>query len=284
MTEDVRRRIAKAHVDFGRLKGAWSSDVRLGAKVQYLQTKVLAGLLYGCEAANHSAVDMRRLEAFQRYCWRRLTQRVVVRHGAKLRRNRSQLQHLLTTLGRRRLAFASQLVARPGCELARRMLFAEVVTPTSRRTKSLATRSRTAYHNVLGRDLAELAKSGWAKPTSLTQLIEAGREKGRARVVALLKARRQASGVLAADERQACPSGSCHYKCRTGKAMTRHIKSVHQDQTGTLLRGQLVWTSRRPARVPQPGQFRCSEPGCTRSYRTAGWLRRHIASMHDAGQ
>jgi hypothetical protein len=207
---------------------------------------------------------MRQLEAFQRYCWRRLTQQVVVRHGDKLRRNRSQLRHLLTALGRRRLAFASQLVARPGCELARPMLFAKVAAATSRRTKSLATRSGTAY-NVLGRDLPELVKSGWVKPTSLAQLVETRREKERASVVALLKIRQQASGVPAVDKRQACLSGSCHCKCQTCKAMACHIKTLHQDQVGTLLRGQLVWTSSRPARVPQPGQFRCSEPGCTRS-------------------
>jgi hypothetical protein len=130
----------------------------------------LAGLLYGCEAGNHTALEMTRLAAFHRFCWWRLSWRVVAGKQPGALRQGQRLRQLLTEIQRRRVAFACQLVARPVCELARRMLFAEVAVPEVHRSKS----KRTAYHNVVGRDLAELA--GGNQAVTLGQLVATGRE------------------------------------------------------------------------------------------------------------
>jgi hypothetical protein len=48
MGTDMRKRVAKAYVDFGKYSRAWAARMRMGTKVQCLQAKVLRGLQPHC--------------------------------------------------------------------------------------------------------------------------------------------------------------------------------------------------------------------------------------------
>ncbi len=104
------------------------------------------------ECANHVQVDIRNIETFLNTCrhcilsltkWRRGWRR----YRSDLLRKRCLLTSPLSLISPLRLAFAMNLLLRPGCELARAKLFVEAV-PQQGATPSSSGR-RSSYMRVL---------------------------------------------------------------------------------------------------------------------------------------
>ena len=66
------------------------------------------------------------------------------------------LAHPLDLIARGQLAFLTRVLVKPVSELARRMVFASIADPTGKRTRKVAARDRSAYWNVVDRDLRYL--------------------------------------------------------------------------------------------------------------------------------
>ena len=73
-----------------------------------------------------------------------------------LKAPRKSLANPLDLMARGRLAFLTRVFVKPVSELARRMVFASIADPTGKRTRKVAARDRSAYWNVVDRDLRYL--------------------------------------------------------------------------------------------------------------------------------
>jgi hypothetical protein len=147
--------VGKAMAALNRNSSFWSSPASIRLKCKVLNTRVLPVLEYATECANHVQADIKHIDTFLNTCRHRILsiskwRRGWRRYRSDLLKMRCPLTSPLGLISPRRLAFAMNLLLRPGCQLARAMLFAEAV-PRQGAVPSGSGR-RSSYMRVLELD------------------------------------------------------------------------------------------------------------------------------------
>jgi len=141
VNEDTRTRVLKAELSLNKYDGVWKSELTLRQKIRFLKSHVLPTLVYGQECGNHTQRELSRIAVFLNVCRRKLLG--VNRKDADGRtitnielQRCCRLMMPFDLLSRRRVNFVAKVIARPSCEMARRMCFAEVVQPKGVKLKA----------------------------------------------------------------------------------------------------------------------------------------------------
>ena len=313
---DTRFRILQAQLSLSRYNGIWSSDMTLRQKVRFLKAHVIPVLAYGAECGNHTQLELSKFSVFLNMCRRRLLQigrrtaeGVVIANEELLRRCR--LMQPLDLLSRRRVAFVAGIVARPSCEMARRLLFAKVAPPLAgAQPKIVSGRQRSSFLNVLDLDVKYLY-CGEPVSRSLESLLDLAWRRGPPFVKQMLKAlkpdlsRGASLKLVSARTRELlCPAMGCTALFAEQKEVNRHVRNNHPVDPIDIPRGEgnAVITARAPLgrhrdtggsvrQAPDVGVIStnsnrtaipCKVAGCSKVFYTPGWLARHIKSNHTA--
>ena len=69
---EIRRRIAKAKTSFTENEVLLTSNRNLQLRKRYMKTVVWSNALYAAETWTMTSADIKRLEAFEMWCWRRM--------------------------------------------------------------------------------------------------------------------------------------------------------------------------------------------------------------------
>ena len=99
---------------------------------------------------------------------------------------RKLLANPLDRMARGRLPFLTRVLVKPVSELARQMVFASIADPIGKRTRKVAARDRSAYWNVVDRDLRYL-NSGSLPSHTLEDIQTVYRQGGASRLSRFLK-------------------------------------------------------------------------------------------------
>ncbi len=155
VSAETASRVSKATAALNRNSNFWSSPASIRMKCKALNTRVLPVLEYATECANHVQADIKHIDTFLNTCRHRILsiskwRRGWRRYRSDLLKMRCPLTSPLGLISPRRLAFAMNLLLRPGCQLARAMLFAEAV-PRQGAVPSGSGR-RSSYMRVLELD------------------------------------------------------------------------------------------------------------------------------------
>jgi hypothetical protein len=322
VNEDTRTRVLKAELSLNKYDGVWKSELTLRQKIRFLKSHVLPTLVYGQECGNHTQRELSRIAVFLNVCRRKLLG--VNRKDADGRtitnielQRRCRLMTPLDLLSRRRVNFVAKVIARPSCEMARRMCFAEVVQPKGVKLKKVSGRERSSFLACLDMDLRYLY-SGEARSQSLSQVIAMAYENGPPFAKMALKAlkpdisRGDSFKLVSARTRDLiCPVEGCTGRFAEQKEVNRHVRNTHsaparppiQVAEGADLSGDP--SGPRSERVGSGGAggraqrrspvtdvisirkkstetaaLSCPVPTCSRVFKTPGWLARHIKSNH----
>ncbi len=146
---------------------------------------------------------------------------------------RCRLMMPLDLLSRRRVNFVAKVIARPSCEMARRMCFAEVVQLRGVKLKKVLGRERSSFLVCLDMDLRYLY-SGEAPSQSLSQVIARAYENGPPFAKMALKAlktdktRGDSFKLMSARMRDLiCPVEGCIVRFAEQKEVNRHVRNTH---------------------------------------------------------
>lgn len=278
MVEDTRSRVQQAEVLLEKYHAIWSSELTQRAKVRHLKSHVFPALLYATECGNHTQDDLKMIDIFLNKCRRRILS-VGRRHADGLVIDNAELERQcplptpLDLLSRRRLAFAAKTITKPSSITARRMFFAEVYQPG---TKKVGGRARSSYLNVLSQDLKYLNSGDSESPfKDLSHLMAKMSDIGPPGITKALKAMKpdvtRGSSVRLVNQRLktvSCNVAGCQAAFAEKKELNRHIRRCHsnEDKGGSA-----------PVGV---GEFPFNCNSCSRSFRTVGWLNRHITANH----
>jgi hypothetical protein len=246
--EETRFRILQAQLSLNRYNGIWKSTLTLRQKIRFLKTHVLPILVYGAECGNHTQRDLSKYSVFLNMCRRRLLQ--VGRRTAEGRvisneelQRKCRLMQPMDLLSRRRVVFVAKLVHRPSCEMARKILFAEVATQCGVVPKKVSGRQRSSFQNVLDLDLRYLY-SGAPVVKSLDDILTVASCKGMPYVKHMLKAlkpdfsRGASLNLVAARVRDlVCPAMGCQARFAERKEVNRHVRNNHPEDAGRYIIG-----------------------------------------------
>ena len=267
---------ARAAAALAKYSALWCSRLSKKTKLRYLRSQVLSILLYGCEPGNHMEGDLKIMARFLRRCMVKLASR---RKPSRMRG--TVLMRPLDLMSRPRVSFIAQLLVDPPSELARRMTFAVVANPIRPRDRRIAARDRAAYWNVLSRDMRFLSTDSPVSHTleDVQEVYRAGRKARVARFLKRLKPSTDLASYAVPKPREIrCSVRGCGQRVVTVKEMTRHLRLAHPAQAGKLLP---KLGARQAAQRQQPQlAYSCPHQNCVRSYRTLGWLNRHVKQCH----
>jgi hypothetical protein len=203
----------------------------------------------------------------------------------------------------------AKVIARPSCEMARRMCFAEVVQPKGVKLKKVAGRERSSFQACLDMDLRYLY-SGEARSQSLSQVIAMSYENGPPFAKMKLKAlkpdimRGDSFKLVSAMTRDLiCPVEGCTGRFAEQTEVNRHnthsalvrppiqvveganpsgVRSERAGSDGAGGRAQhrspitdVVAINKKSTETTA---LSCRVPTCSRVFKTPGWLARHIKS------
>jgi hypothetical protein len=287
MAADTRSRVQQSEILLNKYKAVWESELSLHRKIRLLKSHVFPALLYAAEAGNHTQADLKMMEVFLNKCRRRILRigrrdvEGLVIDNAELQR-RCVLPTPLDLLSRRRLNFAAKTIMKPSSITARRMFWAEVdLSKTS--GKKVGGRARSSYLNVIAQDFKYLtsgnSESPSGHPRDLDCLMALMSDSPTA-VAKALKAMHpdttKGSSIRLVNSRpkiHACEVASCHASFAERKELNRHVRRCHnQSEDGK------VGEAGGPPGAGGGPPFHCSF--CSRSFRTLGWLNRHIETNH----
>jgi hypothetical protein len=310
--EDTRYRVLQAQVSLNKYNAIWKSDLKLRQKVRFLKSHVFPSLVYAAECGNHTQLELGLLDVFINECRRRLLQVGRLAADGTVITNeelsrRCKLPSPLDLLSRRRIKFITKLIVQPTCMTARRMLFAEIDNQQGVGRRRVGGRERSSFLNVLALDVKYLY-SGTPAGKSLDDLIVDAHCLGlwrHNRVLMALKpdtTRGRSLKLVSAREKHiTCPVPGCVAKFAEQKECNRHVRKSHASMTESqVVPSTTVQTAsgnesgeRRPIRgvistldgtagqnAGGGGLHQCTVPGCSRSYKTPGWLARHLKSSH----
>lgn len=307
--EDTRFRVLQAELSLSKYDAIWKSELSMRQKVRFLKTHVFPSLVYAAECGNHTQSQISQIDVFLNKCRRRLLN--VGKRTAdgssisneELQR-RCRLPTPLDLLSRRRLNFISKVVSRPSSQVARNMLFAEVKQEVV--VRRVSGRERSSYLNILALDLRYLY-SGETSGRSLDDLLALAYRMGPAHAKKVLMALKPdvARGgslrlVTSLPKPFACHVIGCNAAFAERKGVYRHIRSSHpavaaaqtvgptgrvkQVRRGESLlpvRGDVSTAGDRTTLGQQvSSDLLCPAVGCSRTYKSSGWLARHIKSCH----
>ena len=186
---------------------------------------------------------------------------------------RCGLPQLLDWLSRRHLNFAATMITRPPSTTARQILFGEISQEQT--IRKLGGRERSSYLNVLTADLKYL-NSGTTKVGDLNKFFELAFSMGPPHAKKVLKELKpdsaRGSTVNLVNEREkihSCPVEGCTAMFAETKEVNRHVKRSH---TEADVGGN------GPGGGGNPNALNC--PFCSRTFKTPGWLDRHVKSNH----
>jgi hypothetical protein len=133
----------------------WSSPASVRAKCRVLNSRVLPVLGYAAECGNHVQANLKSINVFLNSCHYRILSLPKWSPGwrrqrADLLRWKCPLTSPLGLISPGRLAFVCKLMYRPGCKVARRMLYAELIQWQG--LVGNGSRSRSFYSKVLDLD------------------------------------------------------------------------------------------------------------------------------------
>ena len=208
---------------------------------------------------------------------------------AELQR-RCRLLEPLELISRRRLAFFVKVVERPSCQLARQSLWMEVAP--SDRVRRVSGRERSSYLNAIDLDMRYL-HSGSTARKSLDGLLAMARRQGLSEVGKYLKTLKpdtmrigcQLRLVSARQRDIPCPEMGCQAMFAEQKEVNRHVRRSHLPTAPVVESLQQLPTSavstggQSPAKTIE-GLLSCPVAGCSRVFKTHGWLGRHVKSNH----
>jgi hypothetical protein len=280
MEDETRYRVLQSELCLNRYSSIWKSDLSLRQKVRFLKSHIFPILLYASESGNHTQKELDQIEVLLNKCRRRILQigrrttdgEVIT--NEELHR-RCRLPTALELLSRRRLQFATRIITKPGCETARRMLFAEIA---QRGRRKVGGRERSSYLNVINLDLKYL-NSGSTSVGSLENLVSLARTSNPPKLKRVLNGLKpdlaKGSKLKLVNERPKpfeCEISGCRAKFAERKEVNRHMKRSHLNA---------VSGSVPLAAGTQTKTHACPMEGCTRVFKTPGWLDRHIKSNHE---
>ena len=308
--EDTRFRVLQAQLSLNRYNGIWESGLSLRQKVRFLKSHVLPILVYGAECGNHTQREVSKISVFLNMCRRRLLN--VGRRSAdgcvitneQLQR-RCRLMEPMDLLARRRVNFVSKLVTRPSCEMARRLVFAEVAPQQGvEPPKKVSGRVRSSYLNVLDLDVRYLY-SGETCGKSLGSILALAFERGPPFAKQMLRAlkpdktRGASLKLITARARDlVCPAMGCSARFHEQKEVNRHVRNNHPVDAvnptpggrgagpgsnaplgqncapGSTMRRVpaegVISTRRERTGVGMEGKLPCPIPGCAKVFNTQG--------------
>ena len=319
---DTRFRVLQAELALNRYDGIWKSTLKLRQKIRFYKSHVLPSLAYGSECGNHTQRELSMVSVFLNKSRRKLLG--VNRKDAEGRvitnvelQRRCRLMEPLDLLSCRRLAFVAKITARPSCEMARLMLYAEVAPQDGVTIRKVSGRERSSFLACLDLDLRYLY-SGEAAGKSLSKILDCAYQMGPPHVKKLLKAlkpdilRGGSLKLVSARKRDLkCPVEGCTGTFAEQKEVNRHVRTSHSativhlpvrtaqagagyaPSTGADRRGK-DGAGRREGRRPPVTEeivtngnngtvakaFICPIPKCSRVFKTSGWLARHMKSNH----
>jgi len=307
--DETRFRVLQAELSLNRYDGIWKSELTLRQKVRFLKTHVFPSLLYATECGNHTDAQLSQIAVFLNKCRRKLlnvgkcTADGSTISNVELQR-RCRLPTPLDLLSRRRLNFIAKVVTRPTCHVARNMLFAEVRKEDV--VRSVSGRARSSYLNILALDLRYLY-SGLPAGRSLDDFLARAHRMGPADTKKVLMAlkpdvARGCSLRLVAElpRPHVCHVVGCVAAFAELKGVYRHIRKAHptvaaaqtvgptgrvkQVRRGERLQpvnGDNSTGGERTEESGRPGSIlSCTHSGCSRTFKSSGWLARHIKSCH----
>jgi uncharacterized C2H2 Zn-finger protein len=213
----------------------------------------------------------------------------------------------LGLLARRQIKFIIKLIVQPTCMTARRMLFAEINNQQGVGRWRVGGREQSSFLNILALNVKYLY-SGTPAGRSLDDLVNDAQGLGLWRFNRVLMALkpdttrgRSLKLVSALEKPIMCPVVGCVAKFAEQRECNRHVRKSH----ASMMERQVVPSTtvqtasgvesgeRRPIRgvistfdgtTGQNGSggglLQCTVPGCSQSYKTPGWLVRHLKSSH----
>ena len=278
MSEETRFRVIQAEISLNKYNAIWGSDLTVRQKVRLLKTHVMPCLLYATECGNHTQHEIDAINVFLNKCRRRILKvgrrapDGTVISNQELHR-RCRLPQPLDWLSRRRLNFAATMITRPPSTTARQILFGEISQEQT--IRKVGGRERSSYLNVLTADLKYL-NSGTTKVGDLNKFFELAFSMGPPHAKKVLKELKpdsaRGSTVNLVNEREkihSCPVEGCTAMFAEIKEVNRHVKRSH---TEADVGGN------GPGGGGNPNALNC--PFCSRTFKTPGWLDRHVKSNH----
>ena len=278
MMEETRFRVIQAEVGLNKYNAIWGSDLSMRQKVRFLKSHVLPSLFYATECGNHTQHEIDAINVFLNKCRRRLLQVGRRDKDGNVIKNRDlsrrcRLPQVLDWLSRRRLNFAAKVLTRPPSTTARMMLFGEISQEHVQRR--VGGRTRSSYLNVLRADLNYL-NSGTTALGDLNKFMDLAFRMGplyaKHELLKLKPDSTKGSTVKLVNEREklhSCTQQGCTAMFAERKEVNRHIKRSHTE---------IVVAGGAPSGGGLPNALVC--PHCTRSFKTPGWLDRHVKSNH----
>ena len=238
IASEIADRISKSMTALGGLNTVWgNSEISRRAKVRLLMSRVVPVLLYGAETWDTTEADLCQLDVFLNKCRQRIAGVSRLRPDGSVLSN-AELHRMVRVgsphqmIAQRRLAFICQVVAKGFCQLARKMVFAEVPKLVNGLVSvRIPGRMRRDLRNVWGTDLINIGLDQAQLTVHVAGLMQTALtgKPGDLRKV-LIPTKLGMSRKRLVGSRQmnfVCTERLCYFQCCEQKELTRHVKTSH---------------------------------------------------------
>ena len=240
VTSEIADRISKSMTALGGLNTVWgNSEISRRAKVRLLMSRVVPVLLYGAETWDTKESDLGQLDVFLNKCRQRIAGESRLRPDGSVLSN-AQLHNMVRIrpvhemIAKRRLSFICIVIAKGFCQLARKMVFAEVPKlANGLRYTRIPARMRRDSRNVWSTDLINIGLDQANLKVHVEGLMQTALtgKPGDLRIVLNPKKLEMSRKRLVGSRQMnfVCTKRLCYFQCCEQKELTRHIKTSHSD-------------------------------------------------------